>query len=355
MRHLFSSAAALGGLVMLTLAAASPAAAAAYPKDNLPPEYVIGTSPAPPTGGGKGLIEEWRVGTKDQVDGRFGSAGSLSGNSFRASYDPGDRALYVPTAAGETYVLDRATLQPQGEFQSIPGGRIARVTPDHKTVLILSPQGLAAYSASDWQRLFRVPIGGNALAVSLSGRHAFVGGNDSDVVTEINLPSGTVAHIFPVKGSSALAWANGQLFSADMKTGIVSVIHPASGRIVRISTPEVDPAFSYRHIHRATAGLMQLAASPDQLVVYAAGFSGHILMFSAKNDRYLGEIPVHVDPAGPNRLSGLTVVNGGADAVVTAENADESALVSLADGKVLKRFAHTASNRWITVEPGPVA
>jgi hypothetical protein len=267
MHHLFSSAAALGGLAMLTLAAAAPAAVAAYPKDNLRPEYVIGTSPSPPMGDGKGLIAEWHVGTNDQVDGRFGSAGSLSGNSFRAGYDPGDHALYVPTAAGKTYVLDRTTLQPKGQFQSIPGGRIARVTPDHKTVLILSPHALAAYSASDWQQLFRVPIGGNALAVSLSGHHAFVGGNHSDVITEINLPSGAVAHIFPVKGSSALAWANGQLFAADMKTGVVSAIHPASGRIVHISTPEVDPAFSYRHIHQASAGLMQLAVSPDQLVV----------------------------------------------------------------------------------------
>lgn len=329
----------------LTLAGSQ--AFAYYPSDSLPAAAAIGAYPAPPTGAGNGRLVVWHSKGNDITDGSFGTPGTASGNSFYLAVDQHNRDLYIPTAAGKTFVLHENSLRPVGHIPTIDGGRVARVTPDGKLLLVLSGKQLAAYSTRDWKPMFHLAVGGNALAISLGGRHAFIGGNRDQVVTQISLPSGAVERTFDVGNTGDLAWANGKIFAANMKTGVMSVIHPRSGKIVRIQTSEVDPSFSYRHIPKATAGFMQLAVSPDQRVVYAAGFSGHILLFSTDHDRYLGEIPVHAEAKGPNKLSGLTVVDGGAEALVTVENRKESALVRLLDGSIVKVFPGSYSNRWL--------
>jgi len=338
---------ALGAGIAMTAAPA----AASYPQDKLPPEYAIGAWPARPHGNGSGRISEWHLYSNDILHGQFGQANTLSGNSFYISYDMQQHALYVPTAAGETYVLDRATLKTRTRFATIPGGRLARVSPDDHTVVVLSGKQVAAYSTDTKKQLFKDDVGGNALAISTDDRHLFVGGNHDGNITEIALPSGHIERRFPVAHSGDMVWADGKLFSANMGSGVMSVVYPDSGKIVAISTPEVDPNFSYRHIPQAKAGFMQLAVSPEQRVVYAAGFSGHILMFSTHQDSYLGEIPVRLGGTAPKKLSGLTLVDGGADALVTVENRKETALVNLVKGKVLHTFPGVVSNRWIATTP----
>jgi hypothetical protein len=345
---------ALAAVLGTGLALAVGPAAASYPKDSLPTEYAIGASPAPPMGAGPGRLSEWRVGGKAVRHGRFGQPGTASGNSFYIGYDRDSRTLFVPTEAGETYVLDRASMETLGKFPSIRGGRLARVTPDDGTVVVLSGGRVAAYSSTDWRPLFEDDVGGNAMAISADSRHLFVGGNRDRTITEIALPSGHIERHFPVADAGDMVWANHKLFSANMGTGVMSVVYPNSGKIVAIVTPEVDPHFSYHHIPQAKAGFMQLAVSPGQRAVYAAGFSGHILMFSTHQDSYLGEIPVRLGGQGPEKLSGLTLVDGGADALVTVENRKETALVNLVKGKVLRTFPGVVSNRWITVTPPPV-
>jgi hypothetical protein len=115
-----------------------------------------------------------------------------------------------------------------------------------------------------------------------------------------------------------------------------------------MATPEVDPAFRYDRIPAATAGFMQLAVSPGGRTVYAAGFSGHVLRFSAHEPAYLGEVKLAVP--SPAKLSGLTLIDGGHQAVVTVENRKEAVRFDLSSGKVLQRFADISSNRWVAMQ-----
>lgn len=280
----------------------------------------------------------------------FAPANQAASNSFYVAYDGASQDIYVPTAGGTTIIMNRHTLKPVASFASLSGARVARVTPNHQMVLELSTAALSAYStAPGHQRLFTQPVGGNAVAISPNGQDAFIGGNSDSAVTEVSLPSGRVVRTFPVRQSGDLIWADGQVFSADIQTGVLTAIHPTTGTITPMATPEVDPTFSYQDIAHATAGFMQLAVSPHQHDVYAAGFSGHLLKFSAQHDTYLGEVAVHANPQGLNQLSGLAILPGGKTALVTVENLKETVLVRLGNGQILHVFPGVSSNRWITV------
>lgn len=310
---------------------------------------LVGAAASPPAGPGPGVLVDWPVGAPKARDGHFGRPNTPSGNSFFLAFDGAQGTLYVPTVAGKTYVLSARDLEPIGQFSSLPGGRVARIVPGRRMVLILSAKELAAYSTGAREKLFELGVGGNALVVSPDGRRAFIGGNMDSTITEVSLPSGKVVRTFPIARSGDLAWADGKIFSADIKSGVMSVLDPRTGRITRIATPEVDPDFSYPHLAQARAGFMQVAVSPDQRTVYVAGFSGHILSFSTDKPAYLGEVAVSADPAGPNKLSGLAVLDNGREALATVENLHEAVVVKLSDGKILHVLKGAASNRWVTV------
>jgi len=313
---------------------------------------LIGIFPSPPKGPGPGRVASVKPGSGIVMTTTFGTPHTPSGNSFYPAYDALNHTVYVPTVAGVTYLVDPRTLKTVGHFNSLSGGRVARVMPNNRMLLVLSGKKLAAYSTDPGHsHLFILPVGGNAIALSPGGRFAFIGGNMSAYLTEIRLPAGRIVHKFPIKRSGDLVWAHGQVFSANMKTGVVSALNPRTGKIVVIPTPEKDSAFSYRNILGAAAGIMQLAVSPDGLKVYGAGFSGHILVLSARDDTYLGEIPVSANANGPNRLSGLAIVNHGKDAVTTIENLKETVVVRLSDGNILRGLQHTAANRWVATAP----
>ncbi len=320
-----------------------------YAASNTP--VVAGAFPAPPRGNGPGNLVKWSVDSDKAFVGKFGAPKTPSGNSFYIAYDSASNRLYVPTVAGITYILNAKTLAPVSSFATITGGRVARVSPDGKNLLVLSGMELALYSLADNKQLFTAPTGGNALAISSDARFAYVGGNMSKTVSEVSLSDGKITRTFPIFGSGDLVMANSKLFSANIKTGVMSVLDPATAKIINISTDEVDPAFSYRKIGAASAGFMQMAASPDQLYVYVAGFSGDILKFATSDVSYVGKISIKAAPSGANKLSGFTLVNNGSQAVVTIENRKLTALVRMSDGKILKFLAGTASNRWVSLKP----
>jgi len=337
--------AVLAASLLLGFAPMAPAYAAT---DN---PVVAGAFPAPPRGAGSGNLVKWSTSSDKPATGKFGAPKTPSGNSFYIAYDSSNNRLYVPTVAGTTYILDAKTLAPIANFKTIAGGRVARVSPDGNNLLVLSGMELALYSLADNKQLFTAPTGGNALAISTDGSMAYVGGNMSKTVSEVSLANGKITRTFAIFGSGDLVMANSKLFSANIKTGVLSVLDPATGKIVNITTDEVDPAFSYRKIGAASAGFMQMAVSPDQLYVYVAGFSGNILKFSSKDGSYVGKISIKAAPTGPNKLSGFTLVNDGQQAIVTIENRKLTALVRMSDGKILKFLEGTASNRWVSLKP----
>lgn len=311
---------------------------------------VVGALPAPPSGPGPGLLAVWQPGTGAVRQVRFASAHSTAGSSFYVAADQATHSVFVPTEAGITEVVSERSWQLIGSFDSPVGSRVAKITANGRLLVVESAGQTAAYeTTAPYQHVFTASLGGNALVVTPSGKQAFVGGNADSVVTELALPSGRVVRTFPVRHSGDMVWAGGQVFSADIASGVMSVIHPGSGRVTEIATPEVDPTFSYSDIGAATAGFMQLAVGPGQRRLYAAGFSGHILAFSVRRDTYLGEVKIAVDPTGANQLSGLAVLPGGRLAAVTVENLARSVVVSLQTGQILSSQAALASNRWVAV------
>lgn len=264
--------------------------------------------------------------------------------------DQATHSVFVPTEAGVTEVVSERSWHVVGSFGSPVGSRVARITADGRLLVVESAAQTAAYeTTAPYQQVFTDSTGGNALVITPNGKEAFVGGNADPVVTELALPSGRVVRTFAVRRSGDMVWAGGQVFSADIASGVMSVIHPESGRVVRIATPEVDPNFSYSDIGGATAGFMQLAVGPGQRRLYAAGFSGHILAFSVRRDTYLGEVKVAADPTTANQLSGLVVLPGGRLAAVTVENLARSVVVSLRTGQILSSQVALVSNRWVPV------
>lgn len=311
---------------------------------------VVGTFPSPPMGGGPGKLALWQNGSSSGSVIPFGTSGTTSGNSFFVGYNPRNQEIYIPTAGGTTYLVNRATHKMVGSFPSLAGGRIAKVVPNKHIVLILSGTTVAAYQANaPYKELYQLPVGGNALVVSANGSTAYIGGNMRANIQAISLVKGTMGVSYPVAQSGDMVWAHGQVFSADIQTGVMTALNPRTGKIVAMDTPEVDPSFSYQDIPAATAGFMQLAVSPHQHTVYAAGFSGHILKFSAVHDKYLGEVAVNVRTSQPNRLSGLAILPGGQKALVTAENLNTTAEVTLANGHVSTKLTGIASNRWLVI------
>ena len=314
-------------------------------------ETVVGAFPAPPTGSGPGTLAVWQPDKGIVRSVSFAKAG----NSFYVAVDPANDSVFVPTAAGNTYIVNTTTWSVAGHFRSLVGGRVAKVSPNGELLIVESPGQTAAYkTTAPYGQVFSTPVGGNALVVAPGGSDAFIGGNADSSIKEIALATGKIVNSFPVSQSGDMVWARGKIFSGDIATGVMSVINPDTGTIVKITTPEVDPLFSYRNIPAATAGFMQLAVSPGQRRVYAAGFSGHILAFSTRQDSYVGEVSVNADGATPavNLLSGLTVLPGGGRAVVTVENLGRSVVVSLETGKILKSAGSLASNRWVSLPVG---
>ncbi|GHE03873.1 hypothetical protein GCM10008024_28810 [Allgaiera indica] len=318
-------------------------APAAYASSNT---TVLGATANQPKGPGHGQVLFIDPATRTASSASFAKAGTLAGNSFYAGYDAATKTIFVPSPVGRVTVLNEKTGHRVGTFSTIKGARVADVLGQKKLLMVLSGKSLAAYSLPGHTPLFTIPVGGNALATNRSETKLFVGGNMDRKITIVDIPSGRIAGTYPVAGSGDLLMARGNLFSADIKTGVMSVVNTATGKVTRIKTPEVDPHFSYAAIPHATAGFMQLAKSPDQQVVYSAGFSGHILKFSAEHPKYLGEIPVRAGE-GMSKLSGLAIVQGGKDALVTVENRHEAALVDLKNGKILHVFKGDSSNRWV--------
>ena len=306
----------------------------------------IGASPAPPMGAGPGKLMVLPLGHSDKpYVVRFGRSGTPSGNSFYVAESNG--LAYVPSVAGYTDVINVYTRKPIQRFKTLAGGRVAAFSGNNNLLFVLSGKRLAAYNATDGAQRYVLDSGGNAMVFNNDQSRLFIGGNMDKTIAEISTKTGLVLRRIAIGHSGDLAWANGMLFSANMKTGVMSAYNPMTDKTYVMKTPETDPNFNYHDIPKATAGFMQLAVSPNQKYVYAAGFSGHILRFSTSKPAYLGEIKVAAAKSGANKLSGLALLDNGKQAISTVENRHESVILDLHNGHIIKRLPHVASNRWV--------
>lgn len=331
-------------LLVTALGLLAPVAYAASPAAG---PVILGAAANPPKGPGPGrlFVVNPAAGTTRSI--AFAKPNTLAGNSFFVGYDPATETVFVPSPVGRITAIETQTHY-MASFPVIRGARVARAVPQQHLLLVLSAKNLAAYALSTHKPIFTLAVGGNAIAVNATGTKAYIGGNMDQTISEVDLPSGKINRSYPIVRSGDLQFANGMLFSADIKSGVMTVLDTHTGKIVRIATKEVDSHFSYARIEKATAGFMQLARSPDGQIMYAAGFSGHILKFSTTHPRYLGEVRVNAF-SGPEKLSGLAIVDHGREALVTIENHHAAAVVSTQDGKPLHLIKDVASNRWVVV------
>lgn len=328
-------------IILPILFAFLPIAAAANTMSN-----AIGAYPAPATGTGPSKLIVFPLKGKDRpYTITFGQAGTPSGNSV---YPAESKDLaYVPSESGYTDVINIETRNRLAQFKTIEGGRVAALSKKNDLLVVLADQRLGAYSATDGKKRYDLDYGGNAIAFNNDESRFYVGGNTHTTIAEINSYTGKITKIIPIGHSGDLAWANNLLFSTNMKTGVMTAYNPFTAKSVSIDTPEADPNFSYDSIAEARAGFMQIAVSPDQQYVYAAGFSGHILRFSTDKPAYLGEIAVTANKSTANKLSGLAILANGKQAISSVENLHQSVIVDLSDGRIIKQIPNVATNRWV--------
>ena len=101
-------------------------------------QLIVGARPAPPKGDGPGQLVTWQTGDNATHRASFGEPGTPAGNSFYVALDPVHQRLYVPTVAGHTYIFDAADLSFIGSMTSVPGGRVAQVSPDGAVLVVAS-------------------------------------------------------------------------------------------------------------------------------------------------------------------------------------------------------------------------
>ena len=181
-----------GILLAGLIAIAAPVAQAKSDTGAATPQVLVGAFPSPPMGAGPGKLTVMHLpdSVAQVVD--FGQAGTPTGNSFYVAVDSQNNQIFVPSVAGTTNVIDLRTDKLVRQFKSIPGGRVAIVSPDHNMVFVLSGQALAAYSTSDDALRYQVPVGGNALAFNTDGSRLYVGGNMNETITDIDPSSGHI-------------------------------------------------------------------------------------------------------------------------------------------------------------------
>ncbi len=340
---------------------------------------LLGLAPSPPTGSGTGTLFISRHAR------RFRTVVYAKGaNSFRPGVTPGGRRAFVATESGKTYVLSLPSGKVLASFATPAGARLAKVAPNGKVVYVLGANFVAAYdTAAPYHQLGLLQQGGNTFAISPGGHRGYLAGNNRRDILELRLPALAVVSRTTVGriGDLALSPDGNHLWAADMFNGDMFVLDTASLQVAHtIKTPEGDPNISFSNMMAATAGFMQLSMGPKGGHLYAAGFSGHVLVFNTDTYTYrsltiqppsttsgqgssgsmgtnsMGSSSMAkpsstssaMTVSGPPKLSGLAVLPGGREMVATAENYHATLLLSTATGKTMATFPKVAANRWVT-------
>lgn len=301
-------------------------------------DLLIGAAASPAMGTGNGNVWFYDVSSGKQNKISL----STGANAFKMALDR-DLA-YIPTLQGKTYIINIRNQQVVGQFASIVGARIANLARAENLLILTGSHGVDAYSLSTHQLIWSVNAPGNALAVV--GNEAYLSSNMTATTTRIDLTTGQILGTLPIGHIEDSVYDTNQhtLWLANWYTGTMTVVDTQTQAISAvIQTPEGDPTLTMSNIMASPAAFMQLAVGPTGQHVYAAGFSGHILVFSATKNNLSHEITVH------GKLSGLAMSTTGNVAYTTVESAKETDAISLATGKVLWTQKGMLSNRWAVI------
>jgi hypothetical protein len=262
-------------------------------------------------------------------------------NAFSVALD--HNLAYVPTLQGTTYIVNIDSQQVVGQFASAMDARFASIAPNENLLIVTGLYGVYAYSLTTHQLAWATPVGGNTLAVV--GNQAYVSSNVSPITTIINLNNGSIAGTIPVGNieNSVYDSTNHTVWLANWYNGDMTVVNTNTRKFTTIHTSEGDPNLNTLYpysVSQAPAGYMQLAVSPQGKYVYAAGFTGNILVFDASKATLQRQIMVG------GKLSGLAISPDGSVAYTANEVTQETDAVSLKTGKLLWSKQGMIANRW---------
>lgn len=303
-------------------------------------DVLVGAAGSPPSGPGNGVLIVDDVGAK-----RTWTIPLATGaNAFRAAID--HNMVYVPTLQGTTYVVSLTSHRVVSRFATPTGARIANIANADHLLVITGPQDVAAYSLPALKPVWHIHQGGNALAVV--GRTAYLSSNMATTTSILNLATGRIVGSVPVGQIEDSVYDPKQhtLWLANWNNGDMTVVNTRSNRVVKVIQEKEGGGFTMTNMMGSTGGFMQLAVGPAGRHVYAASFSGNIMVYDAARTAFQGDIRIPVPMA---KLSGIAIDPSGRYAYTTVESQKETVSVSLKTGRVVSTAPGVMSNRWFVV------
>ena len=310
-------------------------------------DLLFGPAASPPMGPGNGQV--------NLLDSRKASVMAIplaqGANAFKSAVD--GHVAYVPTLQGTTYVVNLLSRKVITTFSTPKGARIADIAKRNHLLLITAPTSVTAYALPSRKLVWTANVGGNTLAVA--GRYAYVSGNALKTTQIVDLATGKVTGSIPVGmiEDSVYDAKRHTLWLADFTNGDMTIVNTKDNKVERVIQEKEGGGFSMADMSNkkammmAKGGFMQLAVGPQGKHVYAASFSGNIMVYDATNNTFKGDIST----LPMAKLSGIAIDPSGRYAYTTVENQMETIAVSLKTDKVVATYPKVESNRWSVIKP----
>jgi len=300
--------------------------------------WLIGAAASPPSGPGNGFL--W---IEQQNHWHLVHLGS-GANAFQVAV--WNSWVFVPTLSGTTEVINWPTQKVIKTFATPPGSRVALVDAATDRLYLVGSNHTAAYALPGLNLLWEQPVGGNTAV--LANNRLYLNAPLASATTLLNATTGAVAGRLPIGHIEDMVVdpAYHTLWMADWSNGDMTVVNLATQHVMATLHEAEGGGFSTMNKMNAMSGYMQIAVGPNGQHVYAASFSGNILVFNAQTLQFVRDVPAPVPMA---KLSGLAIDPNGQTAYTTVESQNETIAVSLKSGALLALWPHVESNRWLTV------
>lgn len=308
-------------------------------------DVLLGPAASPPMGMGNGQLNLMYVRTSKNMAVPL----TKGANAFKSAVE--GNIAYVPTLQGVTYVVNLHSHKVITTFSTSKGARIANIADiamGKHVLLITGLHSVTAYALPSHKLMWTTNVGGNTLAVV--GRDAYVSGNASKTTQIIHLTTGKVTGSLPVGmiEDSVYDARRHTLWLANWNNGDMTIVNTKDNKVEKVIQEKEGGGFSMgdmgnmKAMMMATGGFMQLAVGPRGRFVYAASFSGNIMVYDAVSNMFKGDIPT----LPMAKLSGIAISPTDGYAYTTVENKMETIAVSLRTHKVVATYPNLESNRW---------
>ncbi len=305
----------------------------------VPGDLLIGAAASPPTGSGQGYLVVDHIG-RHQLSQIPLAPGA---NAFLVAVS--GHMVYVPTLQGHTYVVSLNANRVVRTFASPVGARIATLAQAGHLLIITGPSSVTAYHLPTMRQAWQLHVGGNAMAVA--GSYAYLSSNMADSTQVIDVATGQIVEGLPVGHieDSAYDPQAHTLWLADWTNGDMTIVNTLTNQVVTTIQEAEGGGFSLSNMMGSSGGFMQITVGPSGRHVYAATFSGNILVYDAATNVFEKNIATNLPMA---KLSGIAIDPSGQYAYVTVESLKETVSIALTTGQIASVQPNLMSNRWFT-------